>query len=60
MTESIPLRSALCIQRIGIIVRDSGKQFLDLMLEFLASKRWSLWCIQRETSYSSISVVLYN
>ena len=54
MTKSIPLRPTLSIQRIGIIIRNPRKQFLDLMLELFTSERWSLRCIQRETISISI------
>lgn len=54
MTKSIPLSPALCVQRIGIIIRNPRKQLFDLMLELFASKRRSLGCIQREAIIISI------
>jgi hypothetical protein len=49
MTASIPLRAALRVEMIQIIVGYSWSQGCDGMLESLAAESWCLRDIERET-----------
>ena len=59
VTESVPLRTALGVHVIQIIICDTLVQCLDLMLEYLATKRRLVGNIKRQTNskISSSSVL---
>jgi len=46
MAETVPLRPALGIHVVDIIVGDVLREHFDLVLEDLAVERWLLWHIQ--------------
>jgi hypothetical protein len=49
MAESIPLRSALRIQRPIIVETDFWKHLFDLVLEFLSAKHRFFGEVERQT-----------
>lgn len=48
MSEAIPLRPALGIQRVQVIVSYAFFQRFDFMLELLAMESWDFWNMQRK------------
>lgn len=52
MSESIPLRSALGVHMVYIVVPHATTQWLDFMLKDLSTESWGFGHIGRETVHS--------
>lgn len=52
MSETIPLRTALRVQSVAVVIRDILSESLDGVLECLTAKGWLLWDCKRETIQS--------
>jgi hypothetical protein len=49
VAKAIPLRTALSVQMIDVVVRDTFCQRLNLVLEDLATKCRHIWDVERQT-----------
>jgi hypothetical protein len=54
MSESIPLRSTLCIELVRVVVCDPFQQRFDTVDEFLSTKARLLWHIQGKAVVSYV------
>lgn len=59
VSETVPLRTTLCIHVVKVIVHNSFYQSLDLMLENLAAKCGSAGDVERETIRLATSSLEY-